>query len=109
MANASEWAERVAAWRASGLKASTFCADKDFSSKSLWHWSSRLNRERKASREAGGVPLARVVTELVPPAPSSTIVIEMSGARVHVSNGVDAISLQQVLEAVRAASQRGSR
>lgn len=109
MANASEWAERVAAWRASGLKASTFCADKDYSSKSLWHWSSRLNRERKASREAGRVPLARVVSDLPRPAPASTIVIELSGARVHVSSGVDATSLQQALEAVRAAAQRGSR
>jgi len=109
MANASEWAKRVAAWRASGVSASAFCADKEYSQKSLWYWSSHLNRAQKATRagDAAPVPLARVVTK--PAAPPATIVIEMSDARVHVSGGVDAASLRQVLDAVRACGPRGAR
>ena len=108
MAKETQWRERVAEWRASGLSAERFCADKDYTAKSLWHWSSRFGRLRRSSspskRETRAVPVARLVRHNgASVCDDGTVVIEMHGARIEVRGAVKATTLQAVVEGLRAA------
>jgi len=117
MANASEWRERVAAWRTSGLSAAQFCADKDYSEKSLWHWSSRLGRSAQGGgrgRPTSGVaPEPRIaVARLVRTGESSSsgsVVVELNGARIEVQGAVPAATLRAVFDGLHEASAGRSR
>jgi transposase len=116
MAKASEWAERVDAWRASDLKASEFCKGRGYSSKNLLWWSSYFRRNgkpRSGGRRATRVPVARVIrTSVVAPtrAPSSpTIIVQVDRARVEVAAGVDAATLAAVFAALATGAQGGAR
>lgn len=109
MTKASEWAQRVAAWQASGLSAREFCRELEYSGKDLQWWSSRLRRMQKPAGDER-VRLARVVRSTVAAPPmAAIIVIELSGARVEVRPGVDRAALQMVLEVLSAASIGGAR
>jgi len=60
--SASEWAERIAEWRASGKSAAAFCETREYSAKSLQWWSSQLKRRGQlAASSEPQVKLARVV------------------------------------------------
>ncbi len=115
-ADAKIWEERVAAWRASGLSAEKFSADKGFKPNRLWMWSARI---RKAQREAAGespaeipasgVRLARVVrTRGTPPVdgPDSGLGLEVFGIRVQVPRGFDRGLLRDVLDVLEARGPR---
>lgn len=118
MANASEWGKRVAAWRASGLTAEQFCAGREYSAKSLWHWSSRLGRAgdkgvaprpgRRRSRTPEVVPVARLV-RAGEASSLGSVVVELNGARIEVQGAVPATTLQAVFEALRDARSEGAR
>jgi hypothetical protein len=109
MTKASEWAQRVAAWRASGLSARDFCRELEYSGKDLQWWSSRLRRIQKPA-DAKRVPLARVVRDASAPPPSaSSIVVELGGARVQLAAGADHATLVAVFEALRASAGGGRR
>ena len=111
MANAAEWTERVAAWRASGLTADQFCAGRDFACRTLLRWSSELGRSaagptiRLARAEAvpkkPEIALARVVrTRPTVEIPGAAIVIVVDGARVEVGRGASREVLTMVLDAL---------
>ena len=108
MTKASEWAERVEAWRRSGQRAAEFCKEREYTAKSLQWWSSHLRRRgpRPASKVAR-VALARVVRR--PPAmqssPCSPIVVQVGEARVEVAAGVDRAALSVVFDALMAAAR----
>lgn len=110
MAKASEWAERVKAWRASGKSAAEYCKGRDFSVKNLQWWSSHFQRNGMAARAPGTprpVPLARVVRTRQESAPRTTaIVVCVGDARVEVAAGVDRSALSAVLEALLGARGR---
>jgi hypothetical protein len=102
MANSTEWTERVAAWRASGLTAKAYCAGREFSAGALHFWSSKLNRERKAHRP---VKLARVVrAHGSEQGHGVALVVELHGARIVVPIGVDGATLTRVVTALREAN-----
>ena len=114
MADASAWAKRVAAWRASGTTAEEFCADQDFRPGTLRWWSSRLARQAAATKAVAtrSVPIARaVVRRRASPATGGavapTVVIEVAGTRVFVARGVDRETLSVVLDVL--AQRRGPR
>lgn len=110
MTKASEWAQRVAAWQASGLSAHDFCRGLEYTGKSLQWWSSRLRR-RSVPVSSGDkrVPLARVIRSSMPPPRSAAfVVVELAGARVELGAGVDRAMLVAVFEALRA-SMDGAR
>jgi len=112
MTTSSEWAQRVAAWKASGLSGRDFCRELDYTSKDLSWWSSRLRRNgTQAAVEGARVPLARVVRTLPsPPTPTAaSVVVELAGARVELRAGVDRTTLVTVFEALRAAVGGGAR
>ncbi len=102
MATSSEWAERVAAWRASGLTAKAYCAGREFSAGTLHFWSSKLRRGRKVQSP---VKLARVVRlRDSEPRHGVALVVELRDARILVPSDVDAAMLARVVGALREAS-----
>jgi hypothetical protein len=112
MTTSSEWAQRVAAWKASGLSGREFCRELEYTSQDLSWWSSRLRRRATQSSENGPrVPLARVVRSVAstPTPTAASVVIELAGARVELRAGVDRTTLVTVFEALRAAVEGGSR
>jgi transposase len=109
MARASEWAKRVASWRASGLSAERFCEGKDYSVASLRHWSSQVGRAKRAAeaKRPRSVRLARVV-RATSGAATPGIFVEVAGARVEVRGPVDAEALRAVVYALRHAAPGAS-
>lgn len=103
MAKASEWASRVASWRASGLTSSEFSKGRGYSHKSLLWWSCQLRRKPVSTpARTGGVRLARVIRP-TPSVPAVTaVLVEIDGARVAVSSGANAETLRAVFDALRA-------
>lgn len=104
MASASEWASRVASWRASGLTSAEFSKGRGFSHKSLLWWSCQLRRKPVSMpAKTAGVRMARVIrsTPSAPPV-TTTLLIEIDGARVAVPSGANAETLRAVFDALRA-------
>jgi transposase len=112
MSDVETWKQRVAEWRASGLKAEEFCAGRGYSKGALYEWSSKLRRARPA-KPPEGVKLARVVRqrlgEGVDPSWGAAVSIELQGARVVVAPGADRATLAVVLEVLEARAGRGGR
>jgi transposase len=108
--SASEWAERIAEWRASGKSAAAFCEMREYSAKSLQWWSSQLKRRGQlaASSEAQ-VKLARVMRDRRDTRSSAqSIVVLVGEARVEVPAGADRATLDLVFGVLREA-QAGMR
>lgn len=115
MTDAKIWEERVAAWRASGLSAEKFSADKGFKAHRLWMWSARMRKEQEAAggqpaAPAGGVRLARVVRtrEAAPNYESegAALALELFGVRVLVSRGFDRGLLRDILDEIENRGRR---
>ncbi len=107
-ASATEWAERVRAWRSIGLTSKDFCRGRGFTAQTLLWWSSQLGRKQGSGLSARQPPivLARVVSKGSPTHEAATrtpITLELNGARVEVSPGTDPATLSMVLETLRAA------
>jgi transposase len=90
----AKWAARVAAWRSSGQTAPEFCKGKEFSPSGLRYWSSRLGRgevvrEMRMARVVRALPTQESVT--------SSILVEVGGARIAVPRGFDPEALRAVL------------
>lgn len=108
MARASEWAERVTAWRRSGLRSEQFAERHSLSARSLLWWSSHFRRHGLPSGTGGGrVTLARVVRRADPvqsTGPTGAVVIELHDARVVVGAGAEAATVMMAIAALRASS-----
>lgn len=109
-ASASEWAQRVAAWRSSGKSAAAFAEKQGYSAKSLQWWSSELRRRGQAvSPSEPKVKLARVVRGRSATSSSGpSVVVSVGEARVEVQAGADRATLELVLGALCSA-QAGAR
>lgn len=104
MAKAEEWTERVAEWRASGLKAKDFCVGRGYTAKSLWHWSSKLGHATDETPEReSAVRLVRVKRQptAVTPTAATSMVVEMEGARLMLQGRVDSVALRTVMATLR--------
>ena len=106
MADPNTWAERVAAWHASGLSANAFARDKGYSASALYYWLRRLEEQPAPVKTSASSMLARVVRTPTPAATSTPatstridgIVIEFAGARIVVGAGFDRAVLAAVLD-----------
>lgn len=112
MVKETEWAKRVAEWRSSGLTAAEFCAGRDYSVKTLWYWSSKLGRASRGATSTPNVRLVRVARQRVAPTPSaSSIILEVSGAKLTLHGHVDDVALRTIVmtlrDLVRASVHRG--
>jgi hypothetical protein len=112
-ASATEWTERVRAWRSSGLTSKEFCRGRGFAAQTLLWWSSQLGRKRGpgAKTHKPRVVLARVVSKgsAHEAATRTAIRLELNGARVEVAPGTDPATLSMVLETLRAVPTGGAR
>ena len=104
-ASATEWAERVRAWRSSGLTSKEFCRGRGFTAQTLLWWSCQLSRKKNRGPKTGKgqVALARVVSSAATAGTRAAIRIEVGGARLDVAAGADRDTLSMVLDALRAA------
>jgi hypothetical protein len=112
MTDAETRAERVAAWRASGLSAVKFCEGQDFTAPRLWRWAAKLRRVGQEIGTQGSdqaktnrVRLARVVR--VPVSGNArpgggSLTVELYGVRVVVPIGFDRVTLAAVLDEIEA-------
>lgn len=103
MSESTVWAERIAAWRSSGLSAEKFCVGREFTVHSLRNWR-RRQLEAERVRAKSSIKLARVEVVAVSPAvttvaPSSSgVAIEMGPLRVTVEREFDPGSLAAVVD-----------
>jgi hypothetical protein len=116
-ATEQKWAERVQAWRESGLTAREFSTGRDFSAGGLRHWAYRLKRGGTAASAAStpattprrkvpqGVRVARV--ERISAPTSATLMVEIGPARLHVPARVDRPTLRATIAALVEATTRG--
>ena len=91
---ATEWAERVRAWRESGKTSREFAEAKGYSDKLLRWWGSELARRERAKPS---VKLARLVRVAVPRAP---LTVAVGTARIEVRAGFDRALLRDVVDAL---------
>jgi hypothetical protein len=106
MTKAVDWAERVRAWRRSGVSSTEFARGQEFTGRALLWWSSHFGRHgypKVVRGDSHGVRLARVVRgPSMTSISSSTVVVELAGARVLVSAGAEPATVSMVLGALRA-------
>jgi hypothetical protein len=113
MADSTTWAERVAAWQASGLSARAFATGKGYTAGALYYWLRRGDGDR---RERPGIAFARVVRtrgkEMAAVEASAAaggavpLVLEFGGARLIVRPGFDRASLCSILDALEERARR---
>jgi hypothetical protein len=106
-ATQEKWAERIVAWRESGLTSKKFCEGREFSANGLRHWAYKLGQTKRRRRKQA-VPIARVVRA---PAPAPTeptasahapvgspIAVELGRARIVVQRGFDRATLAALID-----------
>jgi hypothetical protein len=104
MADRATWAKRVKEWRASGQTSEAFCEGKPFTAGGLRNAAHLVER----GGAAPSVRIARVVRVREPAAastpevPEVPVLVELGGARVFVSRGVDREALATVLDVLAA-------
>jgi hypothetical protein len=98
---AEQWAERVRAWRDSGMTAEQYATGQGFSGKTLQWWGGELaRRSRETTRSKSKVAMARVVRpgELIAEHVEETpIAIVVGEFRVAIGRGFDASVLREIL------------
>lgn len=102
-----EWAERVRAWRASGVTSEAFASAGGYRSQALVWWAGELRRRAQPSVAATSkVALARVaVTRGGQGEPrDEALTVLVGSARIVVRRGFDASVLRDVVEALGAAT-----
>jgi hypothetical protein len=123
--NQKQWAERVTAWRKSGLSSEEFSRGQEFTAGGLRYWASRVRRATASSGASGQsaetriaaatsprVRLARVVrrrepTRAAPAAPQATgLTVEVGRARISVGQHFDRDTLAAILELLGAGGER---
>jgi transposase len=109
MTRASEWAPRVAAWRASGKTAKEFCKGRDYAASRLLWWSSDLKRRGVGQSTSNPAALIRVIRKGEAARASVAAVVHLGTIRVEIPAGADRATLSTVLEVLSARSERGGR
>ena len=118
MAKASEWRERIAEWRASGLSAAKFAESRGCSAHQVWNWAAKFRKEditrlgestgrsQLSSLPSSRISLARVLrSPKQEPANRSAVstgamAVEVGGMRLVVPSGFDRGTLAMVLDEV---------
>jgi transposase len=107
MTRASEWATRVAAWRASGKTAKEFCKGRDYTAGRLLWWSSDLKRRGIGPASGNSVALTRVIRKREASLQSMSVVVHFGDIRVEVPAGTDRATLSTVLDVLSARAEAG--
>lgn len=95
---ADEWAERIAAQRASGMSVRRFCREQGLTEHSFYAWRKRL-------QEQGPVRFALVERSARRPERTAEAALELvlaTGERLRIGTGVEPATLRVVLDILRA-------
>ena len=97
---AAEWAERVRAWRESGLSAEEFAKPGGYRAKTLQWWASELARRatpsaKRKRRSRPVVAMARVIRRAE--RAEDTLAIRVGDAVIAIRRGFDAQLLREVM------------
>jgi len=91
-----QWRECIAEQARSGLSIKQFCKDRGIAEHAFYGWRKRL-------REMGPVRFALVDRTGAPHTPEGNLELTLlTGERLRIGAGVDAVTLRTVLEALRA-------
>jgi len=92
-----DWRERIAAQTQSGVSVKQFCARQGITEQSFYYWRKRL--QTPASMRFA---LVEADPQRGPAEQAALELVLTTGERLRIGPGVDARTLQQVLEALRA-------
>lgn len=100
--SASEWAEHVGDWRASGLTQRVFARQRGLSASTLAAWARRIGEVRGLARRSSAAQFSevRVLPAPVPQRPGVMEVTTPGGYLIRVTATVDPAALRAVLEEV---------
>jgi hypothetical protein len=119
----AKWAERIREWRESGKSAEEFAAGKDYGASGLrWAASQMLAKEEAARTASAPASRGRRAVDSAGPAAvraprivplrvrrvepvAQEIIIEVGGARIRVTRGVDVALLGDVVRALHGVGQ----
>jgi hypothetical protein len=112
----ARWAERVAAWQASGQTSVEFCAGREFTAGGLRHWAYRL-RQAEAGGPKAKAPVVRLARLVRTPALASAaevgpvpevagVLLQLGAVQVAVRRGFDRDTLAAVLDVLDGRGQR---
>ena len=87
-----QWAEKITAWRESGLSIAAWCRQNDEGYHRFLYWRKRLEPKTQAS--------GRFVELSIE---TSSLAVECNGVTLHIERGFDRDLLRQVLAVVKAA------
>ena len=92
-----EWAERVSAYRSSGLSIKTWCRENGVSEQTYYRWQRRLYNLAQNQQE-------NRFAEITPQALNRSgiaVTVQFGGVELSVHNGADAATVEAVLQAVK--------
>jgi transposase len=92
-----DWRARIAAQGQSGVSVKQFCAQQGLTEQSFYYW-----RKRLQASAAMRFALVEADPRRGPAEDAALELVLTTGERLRISAGVDARTLQQVLEALRA-------
>jgi hypothetical protein len=105
----AKWTERIQQWKESGKTAEDFAAGQPFKASTLKWRAAELRRAAEGGERygkgrvaTGPIPMARVVARPSAGSLSSSVVVEVAGARIALSRGFDAELLVEVVRALGA-------
>ena len=87
-----QWAEKITAWRESGLSIAAWCRQNNEGYHRFLYWGKRLEQNTQ--------PSGRFVELSIE---SSTLAVECNGVTLHIERGFDRELLRQVLSVLKAA------
>jgi hypothetical protein len=87
-----QWAEKITAWRESGLSIAAWCRQNDEGYHRFLYWRKRLEPKTQSSGRFVELSIA-----------SATMAVECNGVTVHIERGFDRDLLRQVLAVLKAA------
>ena len=93
-ASEKKWKELIREHQQSGLSVSAFCRDRGFSDQALYYW-----RKRLSGREP--VRFALVAADTAPTDAAPIELLLVSGDRLRIAPGADALTLRTVLNILR--------
>jgi len=92
-----DWRTRISAQERSGISIKRFCQEQGLSEKSFYYWRKRLQTTTSMRFALVEAELRRGTAEH-----AALELVLRTGERLRISAGVDAATLRQVLEALRA-------
>lgn len=93
-----QWAERIAAFQASGQSAPDWCAQHQINLRQLHYWKRKFAAD--AADAAASSPPQWVSLSITPPAPDPSLSVRIGAAVIAVAPGFNAALLRDIVDAL---------